>query len=133
LHVPLFVLPSAGAFPGKRALGIRRADDLLAKALLACTDAEGSLEKLLEAETSSEPDPAAYAVVEEGASLSVRTALWRYVRDAAGARLYLKPDDKWEANDVASRRRETVEAFERWLEERSRDSSLPLPEEATTM
>lgn len=133
LHVPFFVLPSGGAFPGKRALGVRRADELLAKALLAGSGAEGSLEKLLEAETSSEPDSASYAVVKEGTNLSVRTALWRYLRDEAVANLYLKPDDKWEANDVANRRRDTVEAFERWLDERSKDAGLPLPEEATTM
>jgi hypothetical protein len=129
-------LPPGGAFPGKRALGVRRADELLAKALLACSDvsdAERSPERLLDAETSSEPDPAAYAVVEEGLSVSVRTALWRYVRDEAGSRLYLKPDDKWEANDVASRRRPTVEAFETWLEERQRGNLLPLPEEVTEM
>lgn len=139
LHVPFFVLPSGGAFPGKRALGVRRADELLAKALLACSDvsdvsdAERSPERLLDAETSSEPDPAACAMVDEGTSLSVRTALWRYVRDEAGSRLYLKPDDKWEANNVASRRRDTVEAFERWLEERGRGNLLPLPQEVIEM
>jgi hypothetical protein len=94
---------------------------------------EFSLPELLEAETASEPDPTAYAVVEEGTGLSVRTALWRYLREGERARLYLKPDDKWEANDVASRRRDTVEAFERWLEELTKDANLPLPEETTTM
>lgn len=133
VHVPFFVLPAGGAFPGKRSLGIRRTDELLAKTLLASTEAEGSLTNLLEAETSSEPDSAAYAVVEEGTNLSVRTALWRYVRDGGVAKLYLKPDDKWEANDVASRRRQTVEAFDAWLEERARGNLLPLPDEATQL
>ncbi|HEV7281074.1 MAG TPA: hypothetical protein VGN57_12795 [Pirellulaceae bacterium] len=135
LHVPFFVLPPGGTFPGKRALGVRRSDALLAKLLNAAETSgdESAFGTLLEAETSSEPDLSACAVVEEGASLSVRTALWRYLREGERHRLYLKPDDKWEANDVASRRRDTVEAFERWLEERTRDQTLPLPDEATTM
>jgi hypothetical protein len=124
LHVPFFVVPPGGAFPGKRFLGVRRSDELLAD-LLSQDELPGEIDQ------ASQDHP--FAVATEGASVSVRTAAWRFVRDEAGARLYFKPDDKWEANDVAARRRDTVEAFERWLEERSNGVDPPLPEEATRL
>lgn len=127
LHVPFFVLPPGGAFPGRRSFAVRRSDELLAQ-LIADSSSETSIDDL-----AADDDEGAFVAVEEGQSVSVRTALWRYVRDESGSRLYLKPDDKWEANDVASRRRDTVEAFERWLEERTKDASLPLPQEVTEM
>jgi arylsulfatase A-like enzyme len=48
------------------------------------------------------------------AQRAVRTPAW-YLRDAAGAELFLKPDDRWEVNDVSDRCWQVVDLLRRAL------------------
>jgi arylsulfatase A-like enzyme len=48
-----------------------------------------------------------------GDAASLRTPEWALIRSAGSAsRLYVKPDDRWEVNDVAQHHREIVETLE---------------------
>lgn len=60
-----------------------------------------------------------FVVAASGSRISLRTAYWRLdaphpdfpaAPGSAPARLYVKPDDRWEISDVASRCRDVVEA-----------------------
>ena len=48
------------------------------------------------------------AIINVGGEWAMRTPAW-YLRHAAEAELFAKPDDRWEVNDVADRCEEVVE------------------------
>jgi arylsulfatase A-like enzyme len=62
------------------------------------------------------------------AAQSLRTPAWLLVRRSEGRReLYAKPDDRWEANEVASRCQEVVEQLDAALDEFQRATQSAHP------
>jgi len=73
-------------------------------------------------------------LVGDGGECAIRTPAW-YLREAAEPELYAKPDDRWEANDVASRCQNVVDLlgkaffeYERLLRSGDLDKLSPLDE-----
>lgn len=58
---------------------------------------------LLQPSNSLDPLQAGIALSASESSAAVRTPAWFYTRHADRARLYVKPDDPWEINDVLDR------------------------------
>lgn len=58
----------------------------------------------------------------------IRTPAW-VLKEGPSSELYAKPDDRWEANDVASRCPEIVDQLREHLETRSAGTESPLAEE----
>ncbi len=67
-------------------------------------------------------------VADAAGRLGLRTSDWYYVRAASKqARLFVKPDDRWEVNDVSDRCRDVVDALDRVLETEAARLRLALP------
>lgn len=109
-HVPLLVRRADGA--GK----LHRVASLLTERSIA--------ECFLQESASS--DPAAEVVLQGAEDDALRTPEWLLVSNSRGHELYAKPDDRWEANDVASRCATEVELLAAKLE-----SLMPVAELAT--
>ena len=63
-------------------------------------------------DTGNRQRTAILSIEPDGSSQSVtalRTPAWLLQSDQADRRLYVKPDDRWEINNVASRREDVVE------------------------
>lgn len=103
-HVPLLIRSPGQASPGRRASsGLLPLTSLPAMlASLASSDAESAV-------ASAEQQR---LVLQGEGARGVRGLDWHAVQHPqASAELYAKPDDRWEANDVASLKPEVVEAM----------------------
>ncbi len=53
---------------------------------------------------------------DSGTTRMIRTGAWKLIEDQGRAELFLKPDDRWEQNDVADRCPKIVDELRGWLE-----------------
>jgi arylsulfatase A-like enzyme len=85
---------------------------------------QGSLLSLASGDVSALRDRA--AIVSPSGEQALRTPAW-YARflDAERAELYLKPDDRWEVNDLACRCSDVVEAMRKALDDCQADTGAP--------
>lgn len=112
LHVPLFILHPEGVGGLVRDQGLVQPPDLAAT-LLDWFGAASSgpiwgrslLPRLLDPEAGRRE----LAVAIGRSERMVRTPAWMLRETAAGRRLYAKPDDRWEVNEVSDRGTEVVE------------------------
>lgn len=119
-HVPLLIRPPAAGDPAKRSVGFRWGNGLLDIAGLpqiAATLAESPPE--FACETALIPTGKQSLCLAGQSAQAVRTEEWLLVRDNRD-RLFAKPDDRWEANDVASLKPEVVEELGETLDKSGR-------------
>jgi arylsulfatase A-like enzyme len=129
IHVPLIVRLPEAAEAGRRVAALTQAVDLaptLAEAFgAALPGSDGqSLWPLMRGQIEKVRDHA-IAMARHGneAQWCLRTPEWAFLLPASRtdgeqqARLYVKPDDRWEVNDVRQHHVERAEEFERLLRE----------------
>ena len=115
VHLPLIVRFADRRRAGERITALTQPSDLVAtlRSLLelpASSTAGHDLMPLVRGEIES-LRPSALSV--HGESAALRTPEWALLRAAESAsRLFVKPDDRWEVNDVAQHHPEVVEALE---------------------
>lgn len=126
VHVPLLIRLPGGAEAGRRVPHLTQPTDLL-PTLLDCAaatvpdDCAGA--SLLPLTLGGTPiRTAAVSMVRQGEEeeCALRTPDWAYLSPADGPRqpqLYVKPDDRWEVNDVAQHHPELIEESEKKLRE----------------
>lgn len=123
IHVPLLVRFADGLAAAGRSPALVQPADLWATLweLLAAEHAPPrptarSLVPLLREEYPAAAWRDRLAVAGRGAERALRTPAW-YLRADEKAELYVKPDDRWEVNDVALRCPEVVEGLQGALDE----------------
>jgi arylsulfatase A-like enzyme len=119
VHLPLIIRFADGRHAGERISALTQPSDLAAtlRALLGLPATSGrDLMTLVRGEVESLRP----SVIFVGGDFSaVRTQEWTLLRSAdAPSRLYVKPDDRWEVNDVAPHHPEVVEKLEAELAQR---------------
>jgi arylsulfatase A-like enzyme len=128
-HVPLLFHWPKGCAGGSRVSALTQPVDLMPTLLDAfgapSPDVHGkSLLPLLRGEVAQTREYACTGIrLGEAVEWSLRTRDWAYILPANQApnepprapQLYVKPDDRWEVNDVAQHHWETVEQLERLL------------------
>ncbi len=121
VHVPLLLRVPGGVGAAARTQSLVEPADLWATLL----DASGIVDRppsptaqtllpLLEERSILARDR--LCLVGEGEQRAIRTPAW-YLRAGAKPELFAKPDDRWEANDVAARCPEVVECLEDAVEQ----------------
>jgi arylsulfatase A-like enzyme len=100
VHLPLLIRPPQGAEPDGTFAGFR------SQTLLQ----PGDVWKLLTREELPEEPEAVHPLIRIGNEVSV-TPDWFVYQKPSGNELYVKPDDRWEANDVAARCPHVLEEF----------------------
>jgi arylsulfatase A-like enzyme len=137
LHVPLLVLSNRNHLAAARCQQLVQPFDL-GRTLRSWFHTEGESEpdirSLLELPIAELlPDGCGWpplAVARQAEQWALRTPAWHAclaARSSADRRLYLKPDDRWEVNDVADRCPEVIEHFaelQRSIEQLPPDASL---------
>jgi arylsulfatase A-like enzyme len=134
-HLPLIVRLPRAAFAGRRVSALTQAVDLVPTLadLLGhpLSEVQGrSLLPLLRGEADA---VRGYAVSAAG-EWALRTAEWAFLLPIQGGepRLYVKPDDRWEINDVRQHHPELVEHLEQvlrgFVEAAARPGPLAAPE-----
>ncbi|HEX3316345.1 MAG TPA: sulfatase-like hydrolase/transferase [Gemmataceae bacterium] len=121
VHLPLIVRFADRRHAGERMSALTQPSDLVATLrswleLPADSTLGRDLMPLVRGEIES-LRPSVVSV--QGESAALRTPEWALLRAAESAsRLFVKPDDRWEVNDVAQHHREVVEALEAELAKR---------------
>jgi arylsulfatase A-like enzyme len=147
MHVPLVVRLPGAAAAGLRVAGLTQPVDLFLTLLeafgLAAPEGHGrSLWPLLREETQQlRPYACAGWRAGQGVEWSLRTARWALTLPAATPpgdpprepRLYLKPDDRWEVNDLRPRNLELAEGLEAVLRDFVAATHRPGPLEAPAL
>lgn len=116
VHVPLLVRTPDGSTAAARSAALVDHADLWATLLdwwrIADRPAAPTAAGLFRALEQEDWTPRDRLVLRgRGAERAIRTPAW-YLRRAETAELYVKPDDRWEANDVSVRCREVAECLE---------------------
>lgn len=126
LHEELLHVPWIMRFPGNEHATVRLPQlvthtDLLPTLLDACglpvpppTFAASSLLPLIQTEAGPWRDRVCHRSAEETA---ITTPAWRLRKTADRIQLFVKPDDRWEVNDVSSRCGDIAELLEAAIEE----------------
>ena len=130
VHVPLLLRLPGGQHPGWRVDALTQPVDLVPTLLeflgVHPANAQGrSLWPLIRGETSEVRQYAMSALPrDEGMAWALRTREWAFILpieapadEPRRPRLYVKPEDRWEVNDVCQHHLELAEEFERILRE----------------
>jgi hypothetical protein len=135
LHLPLLVLPSEAGGPLSRATGFAQPADIGATvAHWISGDADSnpvgqSLIRFLE----SRPGHLRNVVIARNAAgeSMIRTPAW-LMKQGTATELFAKPDDRWEANDVATRCPDIVEQLSKHVEVLNAGNAERLSDELTS-
>ncbi len=130
LHVPLLVRPPGGLTIARRYPAILQPDDL-GRWLSWLVQYESATARDVDqvADAAQDQDQAAAAALQEltqlarpsavarhGRQVAMRTAAWHALQDADDVfELYVKPDDRWEANEIGQRCPEEAEKLRQAL------------------
>ncbi len=145
IHLPLIVRLPGAAEAGRRVFALTQAVDLLPTLFdffsvpIPAAVHGHSLRPLLLGEADA-VRPYAYAGIPAGESIeyALRTPTWGFLlRDPSppgtGPRLYVKPDDRWEVNNVLQHHLELVEHFEQVLRGFIQATREPAPLQAPVL
>ncbi|MBN2476234.1 MAG: sulfatase-like hydrolase/transferase [Pirellulales bacterium] len=132
-HVPLILQLPDPEVAGGRSQALVEPADLWATLLDCCGVAQRppsptgfSLIPVVRQEAAAVRDR--LCIVGEGPDRAIRTPAW-YLRDAIRPELFVKPDDRWEINDVSDRCREVVEQLQESLRQYEEAVQLGSPVE----
>ena len=108
LHVPLIVCPPAKLserFATGRCGQLLQSSTLtsLLNAIFAQTAESQLMQYLTHTDEPSPASPKAHVATRHESATAIQTANWKMITDGNRHRLYSKPDDRWEVNDVANR------------------------------
>ena len=121
VHLPLMIRFADRRHAGERTCALTQPSDLAAalRTLLGLPATSGHDLLALVRGDGESPRSNVVCVAGDGISATVRTPEWALLRSADSAsRLYVKPEDRWEVNDVAPNHREIVEKLESELAKR---------------
>jgi hypothetical protein len=133
LHMPWLIMSDQTGVPLPRVTGFAQPADIgvtLAQWLSGGGDADAALGRSLLPFLNMEPGRLRDAVVAANAAGEqiIRTPAW-LMKQGISTELYAKPDDRWEANDVASRCPEIIEQLSKHLEAIRAGTAGPLSDE----
>ncbi len=114
LYDELLHLPALCLVPGEN-LSAVRAPDLLAPAdlfALAAAWVENRPQAFQRFVTNPFPEQATPLVARATGMVAVRSRDWKLIRTGERTELFVKPDDRWEQNDIHDRCREAVEELQ---------------------
>lgn len=123
-HVPLLLRLPGGAAAGRRVSALTLSVDLAPTLAglfgLALPEVHGqNLIPLLQGDVETiRPYAVSWLPAEGGKSVALRTPEWSLLRSAddGAIRLHVRPDDRWEVNDVRQHHLELTEALERTMQ-----------------
>ncbi len=111
IHVPLIIAWPGGSHAGRRVSELTATMDLAAAIHLFFADGPSR--------GPSPLPPRDRILIADGQSRGIRTRDWYLLRDASSTKLFVKPDDRWEVNDVASQHEDVVTALSEPRSERA--------------
>jgi len=124
VHLPLILCLPGGDEAGRRVPGLTQAADLAATLAdvfeVELPEAQGRTLLPLAYGEAEEVRPYVCSAATDGKAVewSLRTHEWAFMLPASGTpRLYVKPDDRWEVNDVVQRHVELADRLAKTLRE----------------
>jgi hypothetical protein len=103
IHVPLIVVWPQGDQAGRRVSELTSTRDLGPAIAELVANAACARSIFL--------PPRERIEIADGSARGIRTRDWYLLTDPSGTRLFVKPDDRWEVNDVASQHEDVIAAL----------------------